>query len=206
MIKTTINMGRVFLARNRIIATLRNALLKLLFRIPRTRRFMRSYEFKPKALVNQGLIAGGRRRKGAAEGSYFPQPKVGLVDGKTVRLDDVCGHGFVVFTLASAEETVRQSAEALAREIGGLWLRILPAERAQEARPGDVVDTSGKLAAWFAQYQADAAVVRPDHYVYGASRGAEIEQLRTELGRFIHLPTAARSAEAPARALLPSSA
>lgn len=206
MIKTTITMGRVFLARNRIIAALRNALLKLLFHIPRTRRFMRSYEFKPKALVNQGLIAGGRRRKGAAEGSYFPQPKVGLVDGKTVRLDDVCGHGFVVFTLASAEETVRQSAEALAREIGGLWLRILPAERAQEARPGDVVDTSGKLAAWFAQYQADAAVVRPDHYVYGASRGAAIEQLRTELGRFIHLPTAARSAEAPARALLPSSA
>lgn len=206
MIKTTITMGRVLLARNRIVAALRNALLKLMFRIPRTRRFMRNYEFKPKAVVSQGLIAGGQRRKGAAEGLYFPQPKVGLADGKTVRLDDVCGRGFVVFTLASAEETVRQSAEALAREIGGLWLRILPAERAQEARTGDVVDTSGKLAAWFAQYQADAAVIRPDHYVYGASRGAAIEQLRTELGRFIHLPPAARSEEAPARALLPSSA
>lgn len=206
MIKTTIAMGRVLLARNRIIAALRNALLKLLFRIPRTQRFMRNYEFKPKALVSQGLIAGGTRRKGAAEGSYFPQPKVGLADGKTARLDDVCGRGFVVFTLASADETVRQSAEALAREIGGLWLRILPAERAQEARTGDVVDTSGKLAAWFAQYQADAAVIRPDHYVYGASRGGAIEQLRQELGRFIHLPKAARNEEAPARALLPSSA
>jgi 3-(3-hydroxy-phenyl)propionate hydroxylase len=206
MIKTTITMGRVLLARNRVIAALRNALLRLMFRIPRTRRFMRNYEFKPKALVSQGLISGGRRRKEAAEGSYFPQPKVGLAGGKTVRLDDVCGHGFVVFTLASAEESVRQSAEALAREIGGLWLRILPPDRAQEARPGDVVDISGKLAVWLARYHADAAVVRPDHYVYGASRGAAIEQLRTELGRFIHLPTAARSAEGSARALLPSSA
>jgi len=206
MINTTIAMGRVLLARNRIIASLRNALLKLLFRIPRTRRFVRNYEFKPKALVSQGLIAGGRRRKGAAEGSYFPQPKVGLADGKTVKLDDVCGRGFVVFTLASADETVRQSAEALAREIGGLWLRILPAERTGEARSGDVVDISGKLAAWFAQYQSDAAVIRPDHFVYGASRGAALEQLRKELGRFIHLPKTARNEEAPARALLPSNA
>jgi 3-(3-hydroxy-phenyl)propionate hydroxylase len=206
MIKATIAMGRVLLARNRAIAALRNALLKLLFRIPRTRRFVRNYEFKPKALVNQGLIAGGRRRKGSAEGSYFPQPQVGLAGGKTVRLDDVCGRGFAVLTLASAEDPVRQSAEALAREIGGLWLRILPPERAAEARSGDVVDLSGKLAAWFAQYHADAAIVRPDHYVYGASRGTAIEQLRKELHRFIHLPTASRSAEAPARALLPSSA
>jgi 3-(3-hydroxy-phenyl)propionate hydroxylase len=207
MIKTTIAMGRVLLARNRMIAALRNALLKLLFRIPRTRRFVRNYEFKPKALVSQGLIAGGHRRKGSAEGSYFPQPKVGLAGGKMVRLDDACGRGFVVFTLAGAEETVRQSAEALAREVSGLSLRILPAERASEARTGDIVDISGKLAAWFAQYQADAAVIRPDRYVYGASRGsAGIEHLRKELGRFIHLPTVARSEEAPARALLPSRA
>ncbi len=207
MINTTIAMGRVLLARNRVIAALRNALLKLLFRIPRTRRFVRNYEFKPKALVNQGLIAGGRQRKDSAEGSYFPQPKVSLPGGKTVRLDDVYGHGFVVLTLAGASDTVRQSAEALAREVGGLALRILPAERAAEARNGDVVDTSGKLAAWFAQYQADAAVIRPDRYVYGASRGsAGIEHLRKELGHFIHLPTAARNEEAPARALLPSSA
>lgn len=206
MIKTTIAMGRVLLARNRVIAALRNALLKLLFRIPRTRRFVRNYEFKPKALVSQGLIAGGRRRKESAEGSYFPQPQVGLAGGKSVLLDDVYGHGFAVFTLANVDETVRQSAEALAREIGGLSLRILPAERAAEARAGDVVDISGKLAAWFAQYQADAAVIRPDRYVYGASRGAGIEHLRKELSRFIHLPIVAKAEEAPARALLPSSA
>jgi 3-(3-hydroxy-phenyl)propionate hydroxylase len=118
----------------------------------------------------------------------------------------VCGRGFAVLTLASVEDSVRQSAEALAREVGGLWLRILPAERAAEAKAGDVVDISGKLAAWFAQYHADAAVVRPDHYVYGASHGAAIEQLRKELHRFVHVPTASRSEEAPARALLPSSA
>jgi len=207
MIKTTIALGKVLLARNRVVAALRNALLKVLFRIPRTRRFMRNYEFKPKAFLHHGLLAGGRRRKGnVAEGSYFPQPKVALAGGKTARLDDVSGRGFTVLTLADAPETVRQSAEALAREVGGLWLRVLPTERAAEARAGDVVDVSGKLTAWFVQYQADAAVIRPDRYVYGASRGAAIEQLREELRRFIHLPVASRTEEPLARALLPSSA
>jgi 3-(3-hydroxy-phenyl)propionate hydroxylase len=207
MIKTTIALGKVLLARNRVVAALRNALLKVLFRIPRTRKFMRNYEFKPKAFLSQGLLAGGRRRKGnAAEGSYFPQPKVTLADGKTARLDDVCGRGFTVLTLAEAPETVRQPAEALAREVGGLWLRVLPAARAAEARAGDVVDVSGKLTAWFVQYQADTAIIRPDRYVYGASRGAAIEQLREELRRFIHLPAAPRAEEVPSRALLPSSA
>lgn len=207
MINTTIMLGKVLLARNRVVAALRNALLKVLFRIPRTRRFMRNYEFKPKAFLSQGLIAGGQRRKGnAAEGSYFPQPQVALPDGTTARLDDVSGRGFSVLTRADAPETVRQSAEALAREVGGLCLRVLPPERAAEARPGDVVDVSGKLMAWFVQFQADAAIIRPDRYVYGASRGAAIEQLREELRRFIHLPATARAVEAPARALLPSSA
>lgn len=207
MIKTTITLGKVLLARNRVVAFLRNALLKVLFQIPRTRDFMRNYEFKPKAFLSQGLIAGGRRRKGnPAEGAYFPQPKVTLADGKTARLDDVSGRGFTVFTLADAPETVRQSAEALAREVGGVWLRVLPAARASEARDGDVVDSSGKLTAWFVQYQADAAIIRPDRYVYGASRGAGIEQLREELRRFIHLPAAPRPEEALSRALMPSSA
>ena len=207
MIKTTIALGKVLLARNRVVAALRNALLKVLFQIPRTRRFMRNYEFKPKAFVSQGLVAGGRRRKGnVAEGSYFPQPKVALADGKTARLDDVSGRGFTVLTPADAPETVRQSAEALAREVGGAWLRVLPAEKAAEARAGDVVDVSGKLMAWFVQYQADAVIIRPDRYVYGASRGAGIEQLREELRGFIHPPVTSRSEEAPARALLPSRA
>ncbi|WP_169787069.1 bifunctional 3-(3-hydroxy-phenyl)propionate/3-hydroxycinnamic acid hydroxylase [Hyalangium minutum] len=207
MIKTTIALGKVLLARNRVVAFLRNALLKVLFQIPRTRRFMRNYEFKPKAFLSHGLIAGGQRRKGnVAEGDYFPQPQVALADGKVARLDDVSGRGFTVFTSADAPDTVRKSAEALAREVGGVWLRILPAERASEARAGDVVDSSGKLQAWFVQYQADAAILRPDRYVYGASQGAGIEQLREELRRFIHLPTAARAEEAPSRALLPSSA
>jgi 3-(3-hydroxy-phenyl)propionate hydroxylase len=205
MIKATVLMGRVFLSRIRVLAAVRNWLLRWLFRIPRTRRMMRNYEFKPKMILEQGCLAGGRRRTGtAAEGSYLPQPRVGLASGGPVLLDDVLGLRFAVLVLAEAAESVRQSAEALAAELGGVCLRVLPAARAAEARTGDVVDLEGKLAAWFAGHHADAAVVRPDRYVYGASRGSGIERFREELRRFVHPAPAPREDEAPVKVLLSS--
>jgi 3-(3-hydroxy-phenyl)propionate hydroxylase len=205
MIKATILMGRVFLSRIRPLAVVRNWLLRWLFRIPRTRRILRNYEFKPKMVLEQGCLTGGRRRKGTvAEGSYLPQPRVGLASGGPVLLDEVLGNRFSVLVLAGAGESVRQPAEALAQEVGGVCLRVLPAEQAAEARAGDVVDLEGKLAAWFTQHHADAAVVRPDRYVYGASRGAGLERFREELRRFIQQPRAPQRSDAPANTLLSS--
>jgi 3-(3-hydroxy-phenyl)propionate hydroxylase len=191
MINATIKMGRVFLSRNRVIAAARNALLRLLFRIPRTRRFLRSWEIKPKIVLDEGFLAGGRRRKGEVpEGAYFPQPQVGLPGGGSALLDDVFGPRFAVLILAGVSEPVRHSAEALAQELEGVCLRVLPADKAGEARAGDVVDREGKLAAWFAQHQADTVVVRPDRYVFGGSSGPAIEELREELRGFIQRPAA----------------
>ncbi len=207
MIKATILMGRVFLSRLRPLAAVRNWLLRWLFRIPRTRRMLRNYEFKPKMILKQGCLAGGRRRgRTVAEGSYLPQPRVGLSSGGPVLLDEVLGNRFAVLVLAGAADSVRQSAEALAQELGGQCLRVLPAARAAEACAGDVVDLEGKLAEWFTWHHADAAVVRPDRYVYGASQGSSIERLREELRHFIHLPAPSRRSDAPAKALLSSGA
>ncbi len=207
MIKATVLMGRVFLSRIRPFAAVRNWLLRWLFRIPRTRRLMRNYEFKPKMIIEQGCLAGGRRRAStSAEGSYLPQPRVGLASGGPALLDEVLGLRFAVLVLAEAGESVRQSAEALAAELAGVCLRVLPAARAAEARTGDVVDLEGRLAAWFAGHQADAVVVRPDRYVYGASQGSGIERFRQELRRFIHRPAEGQRDEAPTKALVSSGA
>jgi len=205
MINATVMMGRVFLSRIRPLAAVRNWLLRWAFRIPRTRRMLRNYEFKPKMVLEQGCLAGGRRRKRtAAEGSYLPQPRVGLASGATVLLDEALGMRFAVLVLGNADEPVLQSAEALAAQLGGVCLRVLPVARPVETRTGDVVDLEGKLFAWFSLHEADAVVVRPDRYVYGASRGSGIERFREELRRFVHLPPVARRDQAPAKALLSS--
>ncbi len=207
MIKATLMMGRVMLARSKIISAVRNALMRWSYRhIAGARSFLREFKAKPKMLVSQGFISNGRRKDSAAEGTYFPQPRVGVAGGDTLPLDETVGNRFAVLCVADVPEPVRQSAEALARELGGVLLRVLPADRASEVGPGSVVDVEGKLTAWFTQYQADTALLRPDRYVYGASRGAALEKLREQIRPFIHLPKAERAEETPARVSLTSSA
>ena len=53
--------------------------------------------------------------------------------------------------------------------------------------PGAAAETEGVVAAWMRRYDCHAALVRPDHYVFGVARtptdlGNLIDQWRSALG------------------------
>ena len=109
-----------------------------------------------------GLLASG-----PGSGTLFPQPRV-AVQGKSVLLDDIAGQGVRLVLSADADVAKIAALEAVIRcgahvvQIGGHgW-----------------PEADGIVAAWFARHGAVAALVRPDHYVYGvASTPAEISAL-----------------------------
>ncbi len=207
MVKGTIQMGKVFLTTSKFIAAVRNRIMRWAYNNPKTRSFLREFKARPKPLIHQGFISGGKHKEGAPEGTYFPQPKVALAGGHTVLLDDALGgNRFAVLCLASVTEPVRASAEALAQEVAGVLLRVLPPERAAEAQAGDVVDVEGKLTAWFTQYKVDTAVLRPDRYVFGAASGSAIEKVREQVRPLIHQSVPPRAEKEPVRTLRTSSA
>jgi 3-(3-hydroxy-phenyl)propionate hydroxylase len=88
-----------------------------------------------------------------ANGTLFPQPRV-ILDGRAGLLDDVAGTGLRLVS------TVPVDAVAP----GVRMIRIGAA-----AGPGIAVEADGILAAWFARHGVCAALVRPDHYVYGVA-------------------------------------
>jgi 3-(3-hydroxy-phenyl)propionate hydroxylase len=99
---------------------------------------------------------------GAANGTLFPQPRV-KADGKSMLLDDVAGHGLRLMLGADADSGQIAALESVKRcgaqvvQVGGKgW----PEE-------------DGIVAAWFARHGAVAALVRPDHYVYGVATTLE---------------------------------
>ncbi|ADO67884.1 bifunctional 3-(3-hydroxy-phenyl)propionate/3-hydroxycinnamic acid hydroxylase [Stigmatella aurantiaca] len=185
MINATVKMGRVFLSRSKFVAALRNKIMQWIWRNPKTQYLLRDWKVKQPIVLNQGFMAGGKHKAGLPGGTYFPQPTVGLAGGARVPLDSLFGNRFALLCMADTAEPVRRSAEALARDLGGVLLRVLPAARAGEARTGDVVDEGGYLSAWFSTHQADTVVVRPDRFVYGASLGDQIEKLREQVRAFI---------------------
>ena len=122
-----------------------------------------------------GLIA---QPSHAANGSLFPQPAV-TCGGNGGLLDDIAGTGLrlvlaegVSADAVAALAPVRDSAAQVIR-VGGGAMRGREAARAQ-----DVVEADGIVGTWFARHGAVAALVRPDHYVFGvASDATGIEQL-----------------------------
>jgi 3-(3-hydroxy-phenyl)propionate hydroxylase len=188
MLDTSVQMGRVVLTGSRPMAALRDRVFRALDHIPRVQRFIRDFEFKPRPLISRGFMLGGSRaHRLAPEGTYFPQPRVGAPGGEVVRLDELLGPGFSVLVHPDTRETARRGAEVLADSLGARCLRLIP-PRAGQAQPGEVVDTEGKLDAWFREHRVEIAVLRPDRYLFGAVRGSHLAWLSTALRGWIHGP------------------
>lgn len=127
----------------------------------------------PRQNVQPALVAGCLDTSGhAAVGTLFPQAWIEQ-DGSRVRMDDGLGCGWRLFLQRDADAGCEQAAAHLAP---GLNLRVhhLNDPRFQELE--------GVLASWFERMACQVALVRPDHYVYGAYTScAELESALHQL-------------------------
>ncbi|GGP77821.1 bifunctional 3-(3-hydroxy-phenyl)propionate/3-hydroxycinnamic acid hydroxylase MhpA [Saccharothrix coeruleofusca] len=163
MAATSVRLGRVFLVRNRFAAFLRDSVLRAAQLVPRVRRFVRHFEFKPLPAHRRGVMAGGVRR--GPVGTMFPQPRVVVAGSATpVLLDEVLGSGFAVIGPGV-------DARAAARWQGppARFLRVVPP--GVTPRRDEVADVDGALAEWFARHRVELAVLRPDRFVYATTAG-----------------------------------
>jgi len=109
--------------------------------------------------LQHGLLAAQAH---AARGTIFPQPWLQMPDGTAQRMDDVLGSGWRLVLGHTADAEL----QALARSRARPGLRV-----AQLGTPG-LTETEGVLQRWFERHDCAAALVRPDHYVYGVASDA----------------------------------
>jgi 3-(3-hydroxy-phenyl)propionate hydroxylase len=130
-------------------------------------------------------LGAGLRRDDAGGGVLSIQAEV---DGGARRglFDDVVGSGGVLLLAdPRLRERLRPQDTALLADLG--WKVV-----ALDAVPGEeqVVDTTGAYAAWLAQLDAVAVLIRPDFYVYGTAADAEdLTALLHHLDDALHAPT-----------------
>jgi 3-(3-hydroxy-phenyl)propionate hydroxylase len=104
-----------------------------------------------------------------ANGSIFPQPRVRHANGE-VLLDEVAGAWFRLVV----QENFPVKETRLAKAMGVKLVRI-------GAGAGCLEEADGILAQWFEKNACAAALVRPDHYVYGVA--ATPDELDRQLDR-----------------------
>lgn len=137
--------------------------------------------------LETGLLAASPH---SARGTLFPQPRVSHNNG-TVLLDEVAGCGWRVVTNESPDGWPEET-RAMATELGTVVCILANAAKGDGSGVSGLIEVEGVMQAWFARHGCVAAIVRPDHYVYGAARNAG--ELQAMLGA-VHARIAA---EAPA--------
>ncbi|WP_020654727.1 bifunctional 3-(3-hydroxy-phenyl)propionate/3-hydroxycinnamic acid hydroxylase [Massilia niastensis] len=106
--------------------------------------------------------------RSSGAGLLFPQPRVSGPEGP-VLLDQLTGAGWRIVTTLRPDQ-LPPGLLPLALSLGAL-VCIAPGARECSIAPQylQAGELDGVLAAWFERHHCCAAVVRPDHYVYGAT-------------------------------------
>jgi 3-(3-hydroxy-phenyl)propionate hydroxylase len=176
-------LGRLFLARSPRLTRMRDVVLRSIRRVPRMRRILSGFPFKPLPAYEEGFVAKNRLR--GVDGVLFPQPRVGIADEHDhFALDAVLGAQFAVIGPAVNRQTAEEPAW---RDIDARFVRVLDKDAAppddEHDDLFDVVDLDGKLLDWFARHRIELAVIRPDRFVFGtgnADDAARLGQALTE--------------------------
>ena len=104
-----------------------------------------------------------------ARGSIFPQPLLNQPDGQKARMDDIYPAGWKVVLRSTASDDFTSASTH--HHLTSLTVLKLGSSTFSEAE--------GVLAQWFEKHQVQAAIVRPDHYIYGICNTPQ--ELATEL-------------------------
>jgi 2-polyprenyl-6-methoxyphenol hydroxylase-like FAD-dependent oxidoreductase/catechol 2,3-dioxygenase-like lactoylglutathione lyase family enzyme len=126
----------------------------------------------PPPVALPGLAGGVRAAGTPLAGERAVQGTVRL-GGRSGRFNDLVGDGFVLLTRRAPRLSAEQAAFLERIEV-----RVVALE--------DLEDLDGRLTAWLDEHGAEAVLMRPDHYVFGAvtapeSLAALVEDLRAQL-------------------------
>ena len=98
-----------------------------------------------------------------ARGTIFPQPLLHSSNGHQARMDDVYPAGWkIVFSTKAGDEVVQAAQH-----------HHLPALQSLRLGSPELTEAEGVLGKWFETHGVLAAIVRPDHYIYGVCQTAQ---------------------------------
>ena len=129
---------------------------------------------EPRTITRQDIVPPLRRgllatAPHAANGTLFPQPWVRTEAGRRL-LDAACGTGWRLVLDGGSGLAAAAAIDDQARELRMRVIRVGATQGA--AAEGTVAEQDGVVARWFGRHECAAAIVRPDHYVFGVASDA----------------------------------
>ncbi|MPY57122.1 bifunctional 3-(3-hydroxy-phenyl)propionate/3-hydroxycinnamic acid hydroxylase [Streptomyces spongiae] len=166
--------GRIICERDDVAAASRDA------------RLLAELAARPGGTIRQSLIpglqAGFLTSHGSpARGEILPQPRVTDSDGKSGLLDAFAGNAFRLVLSEDADIAATESALREHEAEGGFPIQLLPLHQSVGPVPrGAYREEVPVLTPWLQGHSCEAALARPDHYVFGG-----VQHVGTSLSRLL---------------------
>ncbi|MBU8918992.1 bifunctional 3-(3-hydroxy-phenyl)propionate/3-hydroxycinnamic acid hydroxylase [Bacillus sp. FJAT-29953] len=163
-------LGEIIQTNNQEIADFRDRLFNYLNSIPNVREAL-SNLVKAASPIGIGFHHPTIK---SDETTLFPQTTVTLADGTQAKSDNVIGGRFALIVSANVSEN---KIEELKQKLAALHLTdffvCLQVVTQQPVKAEEVLEEIPHFSEWFDKNSVDAAIVRPDRYVY-AKGAAEV--------------------------------
>lgn len=197
MIREAIRMKSFVSMTHPVGTVLRNALTRLVVRLPKIGPFVRQGDFIPKPTYKAGSYFGlPRRGWRGAEGRLMPQPVLRGPDGRRKRLDDLLGTGFaLVGAGVDPRSTLDAQSLGLWQALGARFVTVYPFGKrpngagVDRAVPHELVECEDPGEAFFNWWRkaggraGSVAIVRPDKFVFALVPGQELAAATREFSR-----------------------
>lgn len=196
MIDISVAMKDFVSMANPLKALLRNAVVRMMLKLPYAGSYIREGRFKPPPTYAPASYLGlPRRRRSGTEGRPIPQPLMRTNDGRRVMLDHALGEQFALIGFGIDPRTGldARAIETLDR-LGTRYLSVYGLGRRPQGydlrqrsiSPGlvEIEDLSGELGCWLRRSGArvgSVAVIRPDKFVFALVPAAEMPETVAEL-------------------------
>jgi len=197
MIRFSSFLGRTIMPTSKLVAMLRDSVLRTLNTIPFTRTIFTEASIKPAPRYKRGAIVRHNLRTGKAlTGLLLPQPIVITTEGQHMLLDDILGPGFAI--VCCHPDPVKVFADLNTQfwqQLGTHFVCLQPTEKKGKEYalnnvsiipriPLHVVQTNDTH---FLRMCRDMfIVVRPDRYVVGIFKEKDMSKFTTTFQTMLH--------------------
>ncbi|MFV8245783.1 bifunctional 3-(3-hydroxy-phenyl)propionate/3-hydroxycinnamic acid hydroxylase [Mycolicibacterium peregrinum] len=198
MIDLSTLVGRVISPTNRMVAVVRDKLIRGASVVPALKRYVLEMRFKPMPRYDQGAVYHPKPPTAdSPAGTLFIQPRVDTREQSNVLLDDVIGLNFAVLCWNNNPRALLgEQAYQRWKALGAKFIAARPQTQLfwtghdADGDDGTVVivgDRTGALKSWFDVHAESVLVLRPDRCIAGADIAQRAPELSDAVFDVLHV-------------------
>lgn len=192
MIDLSVMAGHVLAPPKKWQGFVRDGIAYALNYIKPIKQYLLEMRFKPMPQYHDGVLIQNKL-KHSPVGKMFIQPKVELVSGEQVLLDEIIGNDFAILAWGVdpqwglSDATLQQW-----KKLGVKFIQVLPAVQLQNEKRKQfdgvicVGDIGTEIRSWFGRTNDSMVILRPDRFVAALAIPQSVDQISQALFSKLH--------------------